>query len=55
MFLSFLAFLCLKGRESNLEDLEFPTIEANNNTDEVDEPTENTGEMDNNFIVKGFM
>ena len=55
MFLLFLAFLCLKDRESNPEDLEFPTLEANNNTDEVDEATENTGEINNNFIVKGFM
>ena len=36
----------LKDRESNLEE-EFPTLEANNNTDEVEEPTENTGEMNN--------
>ena len=55
MFLLFLAFLCLKDRESNPEDLEFPTLEANNNTNEVDEATENTGEINNNFIVKGFM
>ena len=44
----------LKDRESNLEE-EFPTLEANNNTDEVEEPTENTGEMNNNFVVKGFV
>ena len=51
MFLSFLAFLCLKDREGNPEE-EFPTMETYNNTDEVEEPTENTGEMNNSFILK---
>lgn len=53
VFLSFLAFtICSKDREVDQEG-EFPTIDAKNNTEEVEEPTENTGETKN--IVKGYM
>lgn len=53
MFLSILAFICSIEREVTLEE-EFRTIDAKNNTDEIEEPIENTGKMDNNFIVKGY-
>ena len=51
VFLSFLAFICSKDRQVNQGEEEFPTIDAKNNTDEVEKPTENTGDTSNNFII----
>lgn len=51
VFLSFLAFIFSKDRQVNQGEEEFPTIDAKNNTDEVEKPTENTGDTSNNLII----